>query len=132
LEYTSQLRVRYAHTDAMGIVYHGNYYEYFEAARVELMRHAGLNYTELVEAGYYMPLIESHCEYKKPAKFDDLLDITCKMVYDGALRVKLLYKIHCNGILICTGHTVHVFTTVAENKIVKPPKLFLDYFKESA
>ena len=68
-------RVIYADTDMMGRVYYGRFYEYFEAARSHLLREIGLPYSEIEKAGFYLPVIESHCEYKNPATFEDELVI---------------------------------------------------------
>ena len=71
-----KFRVPYAHIDKMGIVYYARYYVYFEMARSSLFRHLGLPYGELEERGVMLPVIASHCDYKKPARFDEELAIT--------------------------------------------------------
>lgn len=75
--YTSetQVRVRYAETDAMGVVYHGNYAPYFEVARVESIRQLGVSYKDLEKLGVIMPVIEWHAKFLRPAHYDDLLTI---------------------------------------------------------
>ena len=69
------VRVPYAHIDQMGVVYYAHYLVYFEMARGELLRKAGMPYGEMERAGVMLPVVESHCVYRKPAKFDDLLDV---------------------------------------------------------
>ena len=71
----TQLRVRYAETDQMGVVYHGNYVPYFETARAESIRQLGFTYADMEKMGIIMPVIEVQCRYLRPALYDDLLTI---------------------------------------------------------
>jgi len=75
--YTSEttVRVRYAETDAMGVVYHGNYAPYFEVARVESIRQLGFSYKDMEKVGIIMPVIEWHAKFLRPAHYDDLLTV---------------------------------------------------------
>ena len=72
---STQVRVRYAETDQMGVVYHSNYFPYFESARAESIRQLGLTYADMEKMGVIMPVIDVHCRYLRPAKYDDLLTI---------------------------------------------------------
>jgi acyl-CoA thioester hydrolase len=74
-ESTTQVRVRYAETDQMDVVYHGNYAQYFEVARAEAIRKLGFTYKDMEALGTYMPIVELHCKYIRPAHYDDLLTI---------------------------------------------------------
>ncbi|MEI9912035.1 MAG: thioesterase family protein [Bacteroidota bacterium] len=71
----TQLRVRYAETDQMGVVYHGNFFQYFEVARAESIRHLGFTYVDMEKMGVIMPIIEVQCRYIRPALYDDLLTV---------------------------------------------------------
>ncbi|HEY4334986.1 MAG TPA: thioesterase family protein [Puia sp.] len=71
----TQIRVRYAETDQMNVVYHGNYSQYFEVGRVESIRQLGLSYKELEATGIIMPVIEWSAKFLRPARYDDLLTI---------------------------------------------------------
>jgi acyl-CoA thioester hydrolase len=71
----TQIRVRYAETDQMGVVYHGHYFQYFEVARAESIRQLGFTYADMEKAGVIMPVIEVQCRYLRPALYDDLLTI---------------------------------------------------------
>ncbi len=71
----TQLRVRYAETDQMGIVYHSNYFPYFESARAESIRQLGFTYADMEKMGVIMPVIEVQCRYLRPALYDELLTI---------------------------------------------------------
>ena len=69
------VRVPYAHTDQMAMVYYANYFVYFEMARSELLREAGVAYPEMEKRGVLLPVVAAHCEYRKAARYDDLLSI---------------------------------------------------------
>lgn len=69
------IRVRYAETDQMGVVYHSNYFPWFEAARGEAIRELGITYAEMERSGVIMPIVDVHCRYLRPAKYDELLTI---------------------------------------------------------
>jgi acyl-CoA thioester hydrolase len=71
----TQVRVRYAETDQMGVVYHSNFFPYFESARAEAIRQLGFTYADMEKAGVIMPVVDVHCRYLRPARYDDLLTI---------------------------------------------------------
>ncbi len=71
----TKLRVRYSETDQMGVVYHSNYFPYFETARAESIRQLGFTYADMEKMGIIMPVIEVQCRYLRPALYDDLLTI---------------------------------------------------------
>ncbi len=72
---STQIRVRYAETDQMGVVYHSNFFPYFESARAESIRELGYTYADMEKMGVIMPVIDVHCRYLRPAKYDDLLTV---------------------------------------------------------
>ncbi len=74
-ESTTQLRVRYAETDQMNVVYYGNYAQYFEVGRVESIRQLGMNYKDMEHSGVILPVVEMHIKYLRPAIYDDLITI---------------------------------------------------------
>jgi acyl-CoA thioester hydrolase len=71
----TQIRVRYAETDQMGVVYHSNYFPYFESARAESIRQLGFTYADMEKMGVIMPVVDVHCRYLRPALYDNLLTI---------------------------------------------------------
>ena len=83
-------RVRYAETDRMGIVYHSNYYVWFDIGRTEFIRSIGLNYSELEENGLLLPVLETHCIYKKAARYDDV--VTVKTILNELKGVRIMFK----------------------------------------
>lgn len=106
--YKSELRVGYWDTDAMKVVYHANYIKYFEYGRCEMLRQAGFPYRALEEQGVMLPVLSISCEYKRPAVYDDLLEIhTIPEAYRGA-RLKLRYEIYRKetGELLVDGTSV--------------------------
>ena len=74
-ESTTQIRVRYAETDQMNVVYYGNYAQYFEVGRVESIRQLGYTYKDMEASGVIMPVVEMHVRYLRPATYDDLLTV---------------------------------------------------------
>ena len=75
IKHVAQIRVRYADTDQMKVVYHGKYFEYFEVGRAALIRSLGLPYSELETRGILLPVIEAFAKFRKPARYDDVLSI---------------------------------------------------------
>ena len=127
-KHTTTIRVRYADTDKMQFVYNGKYLEYFEVGRTELLRYAGLPYSEIEKEGYQLPLREAGLKFKQPAVYDDLLDVeaTVKKLYSA--EVYISYKITRNGTndLIAEGFTSHMFIHEDSKKPTKPPKIYID------
>ena len=107
----TQVRVRYAETDQMGVVYHANYLVWFEVGRVELMRQRGLNYKRLeTEEGCRIVVVEATARYKSPARYDDELTIETTVVLVRGPIIRFGYKILRaeDNVLLCEGETVHV------------------------
>lgn len=128
LKHTTRIRVRYADTDKMQFVYNGKYLEYFEVGRTEFLRHIGLPYLEVEKAGFQLPLIEANLKYKKPAVYDDLLDIEAIVSSPNSAKVHIEYKITNNktGNLICEGFTTHMFIHANSKKPTRPPKIYVE------
>src|SRR5690606_7934833 len=79
LEHMTEIRVPYADTDRMGVVYYGNYATYYEVGRGEWIRHWGMSYAQLEQSGVIMPVIAFHCQYLRPARYDDLLQVHTRL-----------------------------------------------------
>ena len=122
----TRVRVLYADTDAMGVVYHTNYIRWFELGRNELMRQLGLPYTELGKLGLNLPLIKVSCEYLKFAMYDQLLTIETEFAYIKKARVRFNSRIWDENKenLLAEGYTIHVCTN-NEGKIRRIPQLLL-------
>ena len=102
-----KLRVIFADTDQMGIVYYANYYRFFEASRAALLRAHGSNHKEMLSWGAALPVVESHCRYRAPANYEDLLEIDVSIGEIRGASVRFVYQIHCQGTLLVEGFTMH-------------------------
>lgn len=105
----SRVRVRYAETDQMGVVYHSNYFVWFEVGRTDLLRATGITYREMEAEGVSLPVIEAHCEYKQPARYDDDLDIRTTAQLISPVRVTFSYEVvrPADNQTVAIGQTVH-------------------------
>jgi acyl-CoA thioester hydrolase len=108
---TCQIRVRYAETDGMGVVYYGNYLTWFEVGRADLLRQLGESYRKIEETEkIHLPVIEAHCRYHKPARYDDLVDIVTRLSRPSRAQVRFDYELSRaeDGALLASGTTLHV------------------------
>jgi len=105
----TKLRVRYAETDQMGVVYHSNYLIWFEVGRTELFRNLGLPYTIFEEQGLSLAVVEASCRYRRPAKYDDELVVYTHMENLSSRIIIFSYKVLKGTILLTEGKTSHVF-----------------------
>ena len=122
-----RVRVAFADTDAMGVVWHGNYLRWFEMARTELMRPTDLPYPALVGRGIHLPVIEALVRYRRPARYDDLLIVRIGRIHADGVRLRIDYRIECDAALIVDGHTEHAFTDAA-GRVIRPPRDAQDIF----
>jgi acyl-CoA thioester hydrolase len=99
------VRVRYAETDRMGLLHHANYLVYFEMARTELLRHRGISYREIEDAGHFLVIVDIDCKFKRPAHYDDLL--TVRTTVERVTHVKIVhrYEVFRDGLLLAEGHS---------------------------
>ena len=107
----TRLRVRYAETDQMGVVYYANYLVWFEVGRAELMRQRGLDYRQMeIEEGCLMAVVEATARYKAPARYDEELIVETTVTGVRGPVVRFSYRIlrAADGVLLCEGETVHV------------------------
>ena len=110
------IRVRYAETDQMRFAYHANYLAWFEVGRCEWLRDQGWTYRDLEERdGVMLPVIEAHCEFRVPARYDDELEIRARGTLLSPVRVRFDYEIvrQAGGVRLAAGHTVHASTDLA-------------------
>jgi acyl-CoA thioester hydrolase len=118
----TDIRVLYGDTDAMGQAYYGNYMRWFESGRAEWFRACGMSYRGLEERGVYLPVIEAHCRYRKPAFYDDTLTIATTFRFSSPARLRFDYEITRGSEeeVLASGYTVHVCVD-RERKVLKPP-----------
>ncbi len=107
------IRVRYADTDQMGVVYHANYLVWFEAGRTELMRRLGLPYLEFEQSGLFLPVIKAEVEYKLPARYDDEVAVLARIKSLRQTRLAFEYEVRRGDELLARGSTEHAFTNRA-------------------
>ena len=105
----SRVRVRYAETDKMGVVYYANYFVWFEVGRTDLLRESGWNYREMETEGFSLPVIDAHCTYRESAKYDDEIEIRTSGAMLSPVRVQFTYDIvrPADAAVLATGTTVH-------------------------
>lgn len=120
IESRAHVVVRYAETDMMGVVYHGNYLPWFEVGRTTLLKEMGLSYREMEQQGYRLPVLEVMAKYHRPALYDDTLTIVTRLHELPVLRIRLDYEVRRGEELLATGQTVHVFID-REGRPVRPP-----------
>ena len=105
----SRIRVRYAETDQMGVVYYANFFVWFEVGRADLLRASGWSYREMEASGVGLPVIEAQCAYRRPARYDDELEIRTRGTAVSPVRVQFEYEVVRPGddLPLATGLTVH-------------------------
>ena len=105
----AKLRVIYGDTDQMGVVYYANYFRYFELSRSEYFRARGGNYREVEQEGFGLPVVSAHCDYKRSAKYDDVLVVDVHVAELRRASLRFEYEVRREGepTLLATGHTVH-------------------------
>ena len=121
-ENTTQYRVCYADTDQMGVVYYANYFMLFERARTELLRLNGLSYKEIEEQGFMLPVLDAHAKYHRPARYDDLLDVTARVVEFDGLKLKTACEVKRDGVLLVDGDVTLVFLNAQTGRPSRPPE----------
>jgi acyl-CoA thioester hydrolase len=129
-EYITKLRVRYGETDQMGYMYYGNYAEFYEVGRVEMLRSLGMTYREMEDSGIMMPVLEMKCKYLKPALYDE--EVSIKVIMDKMPGVKIHFRYELYNEkqeLINTGETLLVFVNMKTNRPCLPPQDFLEKLK---
>jgi acyl-CoA thioester hydrolase len=106
---TTSVRVRYAETDVMGVAYHANYFVWFEVGRTDLLRTLGWSYREMEDAGVLLPVIEASCQYRRPARYDDELEIRTEGRVTSPVRMEFAYDVTVKGQTgsIAVGRTEH-------------------------
>jgi acyl-CoA thioester hydrolase len=124
-ESVTVVRVRYAETDRMGVVYYANYFVWFEVARAELLRALGWSYRELEADGVFLPVTEAHCEYRRPARYDDEIAIRADGRLRSPVRIEFTYEamLKSTGDVLAIGRTVHAALNPAGRPCRLPDRL---------
>jgi len=123
MTHTTFIRPRYAETDQMGVVYHGNYLTYFEVGRTDFFRTLGYPYTVLEEQGVLFPVIRAELDYIQPARYDDEIQVRTALGFLKGARLELKYEVvrmdEACETLLARGKTIHAFV----NREMKPVNL---------
>ncbi len=115
MPYDTHVRVRYAETDQMGVVYHSNYIIYFEIGRTEAMRQIGITYAELERRGFALAVIESYARHTGSARYDELLTVRTWLREVTKTRLRFEYEVSREESVLATGHTVLAFLDLNNN-----------------
>ncbi|WP_417608841.1 acyl-CoA thioesterase [Owenweeksia hongkongensis] len=135
-ENTTSLRTRYAETDQMGVVYYGNYPQYFEVGRVETLRQLGVTYRNMEEDGIMLPVLKLEIKYLKSAVYDDELRIKTFLREIPSTRITFHHEIYnSSGELLTVGLVQLVFVNAETRRPIRCPQYVVDklepYFKEA-
>ena len=133
IRHQTQIRIRYADTDQMKMVYYGKYFEYFEEGRSELLRSIGIPYTVIEKQGILIAVVEAYAKYRRSARYDDLLTVETTLAEMPVARIRLQYRIFSEGEKepIVEGHTVHSFLHAETGKPTRAPAMFLQMLQEA-
>jgi len=122
-----EYRVPYADTDQMGVVYYGNYLTLFERARNELMRSIGYTYKECEAEGWALPVTHAEVDYRRPARYDDLLEVSATVSSQKGVRIEISCEVRRKGEqeLLVSGFTRHAFVSTSTFRPIPPPERLL-------
>ncbi|WMI67624.1 thioesterase family protein [Mangrovimonas sp. YM274] len=122
-----QFRIRYGETDQMGVVYHGNYAQYFEMGRTEWLRKFGVSYRQMEESGIMLPVVSLNVKFKKSACYDDEIRVVTTLAKIPSASIEFDYEIfNSKNELLTTGKTVLAFIDMERNRPTRCPKYILD------
>jgi len=125
-----EMKVRFHECDPLQIVWHGNYFKYFEEGREDFCKKNGISYLDAKSNGFATPIVKTQCEHKLPLKYADEFEVETRFINSEAARMIFQYKIFSSGKLICTGETTQVFTDKNSELVLNNPPFFLDWKKK--
>jgi acyl-CoA thioester hydrolase len=117
------IRVIYGDTDQMGVVYYANYLRYFEAARGAYLREHGGSYRDWEDQGFALPVVEAHVVYRRPARYDDLIEVKLWVDEVRGASFKFLYEVTRGEDLLAEGWTVHACCDAKGRPMRMPPEM---------
>ena len=122
-----QIRVRYSETDQMQVVYHGNYAQYFEMGRVEWLRNKGISYKWMEDNGIMLPVVSLTMNYKKPARYDELLSLKTILKNRTSVKIEFDYELYNEADeLLTMANSILVFVDMKTGRPISPPQYILD------
>lgn len=124
--YIASINVRFYETDMMGIAHHSNHFRWFEMARIEFLRHVGVTLGAMMKEDIVFPIMNVSCEYKEPARFDDIINIETYLVKMTRAQMVFRYRMRraSDGVLLATGETKNAFMSQSTGKIVRLDDIF--------
>lgn len=129
-DHQTQVRVRYSETDQMGVVYHGNYIPYFEIGRVEWLRNKGISYKSMEDGGIALPIVSMNINYKKPARYDELLTVHTIFKSQSSVKIEFDCAIYNESDeLLTTAQFILVFVSIKTGRPTAPPHYILEFLK---
>ncbi len=99
------IRVRYAETDRMGLLHHAQYFNDFDLGRTEMLRRRGVSYREIEDAGHFLVIVAIACQFKQPARYDDLLTLRTTLTRVTRIKIMHTYEVRRDGLLLAEGHS---------------------------
>lgn len=127
IEFSTKVRIRYGETDQMGVVYHGNYAQYFEIARTEWLRTLGVTYKDMENEGIMLPVISLSFKFLHSAKYDDLITINISIKKPPMVKIEFDYEIlNEDGKLLTTGNSILAFMDIKTSRPMKCPNYILE------
>ena len=132
IQYDHTIKIYYKDVDQMGIVYYSRYYEYFEEARTELLASIGLDVAEVEKRGIKLPVISSHCDYKRGAKFEQNIVVKTSITSKPKSKLHIDYFVFIANEkdFIVSGYTEHAFVN-KRGQAVRAPKMILDHLNQN-
>ena len=128
--HSTKIRVRYGETDQMGYAYYGNYAQYYEVGRVEMLRSLGMDYAGMERDGVMLPVLALNCKFIKPALYDQEITIKTTVSELPGIRIHFKYELfNADQELINIGDTTLVFVDMEKNKPCQPPADFMERLK---
>lgn len=129
----TEIRVRYSETDQMRVVYHGNYAQYFEIGRVEWLRNKGISYKWMEDNGIMLPVVSLTMNYKKPARYDDLLTLKTILTNQSNVKIEFDYELYNEAQeLLTTGSSILVFVDMKTGRPIAPPTYIFELLKKKS
>ncbi|MFY0603339.1 MAG: acyl-CoA thioesterase [Flavobacteriaceae bacterium] len=127
IQFSTKVRIRYGETDQMGVVYHGNYAQYFEIARTEWLRTLGITYKDMENEGIMLPVISLSFKFLESATYDDLITIHISIKKPPMVKIEFDYTIvNESGKLLTTGNSILAFMNMKTGKPIKCPNYILE------
>lgn len=129
----TKIRVRYGETDQMGVVYYGNYALYIEQGRTEWLRELGFSYKWMEENNIQLPVVHFSIDYKRPARYDDLIEVKTFLKKIPSVKIEFFYEIYNESKqLLATATTILVFIDSTTGKIRKAPDYLIEKLEKSS